>query len=85
LKQKQLKSDGEILMFFMPRFLQFDSANTVLNRGNATPNKERGPFSDTGDISTDEIIANSLIKPFTRSILKSHIRLLGLYRTSPSL
>jgi hypothetical protein len=32
----------------MPRLLLFDSANAVLNRGNATPNKERGPFSDMG-------------------------------------
>jgi hypothetical protein len=36
-------------MFFMPRFLQFDSTKTILNRGNAILNKEVSPFSDTGD------------------------------------
>jgi hypothetical protein len=34
----------------MPRFFHFDSANTILNCGNTSPNKEGGPFSDTGDI-----------------------------------
>jgi hypothetical protein len=31
------------------KVFQFDSANTILNRGNTSPNKEGGPFSDTGD------------------------------------
>jgi hypothetical protein len=36
-------------MFFTPRHLQFDSANTALNRGNTILNKEGDSFSDTGD------------------------------------
>jgi hypothetical protein len=36
-------------MFFMPKFLHFDSANLSLNRGNTNPFKEGGRFSDTGD------------------------------------
>jgi hypothetical protein len=47
--RKQRKVDFEILMFFILRFFQFDSVNTILNRGNTSPNKEGGPFSDTGD------------------------------------
>ena len=36
-------------MFFILRFLHFDSANTTLNRGNAIPNIEKQSFSDTRD------------------------------------
>jgi hypothetical protein len=36
-------------------------------------------------ISVNKIIADSLIKPLIRPILKSYIYLLSLYRTSPSL
>jgi hypothetical protein len=36
-------------MFFMPRFLHFDSTIIVLKRGNTSLNKEGLQFSDTGD------------------------------------
>jgi hypothetical protein len=50
---------SRFLMFLIVRLLQFDSANTVLNRGNAIPNTVGGPFIDIGDISVMFIIAKS--------------------------
>jgi hypothetical protein len=36
-------------MFLLPRLQQFDSANSILNRGNTNLNKACNSFNDRGD------------------------------------